>query len=131
VDGDELLKTRCCTSTWIAVGRLGPELNGGFFTLIAVTDSRSCSAPRSTSPASPTTRCTTRILSGGWTASRIGTPEQNPKVYENASPLSHMDRLERPLLVLHARRTCNVPYLHSVRLIDELLKRERAISSRS
>jgi len=38
---------------------------------------------------------------GGWTASRIGTPEQHPDVYANASPLSHMDRLERPLLVLH------------------------------
>ena len=30
---------------------------------------------------------------GGWTASRIGTPEQNPKVYAQASPMSHIDRL--------------------------------------
>src|SRR4051812_8447916 len=60
---------------------------------------------------------------GGWTASRIGTPEQNAKVYANASPLSHVDRLERPLLVLHGTSDVNVPYLHSVRLIDELLKK--------
>jgi len=32
---------------------------------------------------------------GDWTASRIGTPEQKPQVYANASPLSHIDRLER------------------------------------
>ena len=40
-----------------------------------------------------------------------------------ASPLSHVDRLARPLLVLHGTSDVNVPYLHSVRLIDELLKR--------
>ena len=60
---------------------------------------------------------------GGWTASRIGTPEQNPKVYAQASPVSHVDRLERPLLVLHGTADVNVPYLHSVRLMDELLKK--------
>ena len=60
---------------------------------------------------------------GGWTVSRIGTPEQNPKVYAQASPLSHVDRLARPLLVLHGTSDVNVPYLHSVRLIDELLKK--------
>ena len=60
---------------------------------------------------------------GGWTTSRIGTPEQNPKVYAQASPLSHVDRLERPLLVLHGTSDVNVPYLHSVRLMDELLKK--------
>lgn len=34
-----------------------------------------------------------------------------------------MDRLARPLLVLHGTADVNVPYLHSVRLIDELLKK--------
>ena len=60
---------------------------------------------------------------GGWTASRIGTPDENPEVYKKASPLSHVDRLERPLLVLHGTSDVNVPYLHSVRLADELLKK--------
>jgi dipeptidyl aminopeptidase/acylaminoacyl peptidase len=60
---------------------------------------------------------------GHWTESRIGTPEQNPQVYANASPLSHVDRLERPLLVLHGTSDVNVPYLESVRLIDEALKK--------
>jgi len=60
---------------------------------------------------------------GGWTTSRIGTPADSPAVYAQASPVSHVDRLARPLLVLHGTADVNVPYLHSVRLIDELLKK--------
>ena len=47
-------------------------------------------------------------------------------MYANASPLSHIDRLERPLLVLHGTADVNVPYLHSVRLIDEVAKKGRS-----
>jgi dipeptidyl aminopeptidase/acylaminoacyl peptidase len=96
---------------------------GGFFTLLAVTEM-------------PTTfRAAVDVAGvadyamyyedpyhGGWTVSRIGTPEQNPGVYAQASPISHVDRLVRPLLVLHGTADVNVPYLHSVRLIDALLK---------
>jgi dipeptidyl aminopeptidase/acylaminoacyl peptidase len=60
---------------------------------------------------------------GTWTESRIGTPDEHPQVYAQASPLSHVDRLERPLLILHGTADANVPYLHSVRLVDELLKK--------
>ena len=97
---------------------------GGFFTLIAVTDQ-----PKLFRAAVDVAGVVDYAMyyedpyHGGWTASRIGTPEQNPKVYENASPLSHVDRLERPLLVLHGTSDVNVPYLHSVRLIDELMKK--------
>ncbi len=97
---------------------------GGFFTLLAVTEM-------------PTTfRAAVNVAGvadyamyyedpyhGGWTVSRIGTPDQNPAVYAQASPVSHVDRLVRPLLVLHGTADVNVPYLHSVRLIDELLKK--------
>ena len=99
---------------------------GGFFTLLAVTEM-------------PTTyRAAVDVAGvvdyamyyedpyhGGWTASRIGTPEQNPAVYAQASPVSHIDRLVRPLLVLHGTADVNVPYLHSVRLIDEALKKNK------
>ena len=97
---------------------------GGFFTLIAVTDQ-----PKLFRAAVDVAGVVDYAMyyedpyHGGWTASRIGTPEQNPKVYAGASPLSHVDRLERPLLVLHGTSDVNVPYLHSVRLIDELLKK--------
>jgi len=97
---------------------------GGFFTLIAVTDQ-----PKLFRAAVDVAGVVDYAMyyedpyHGGWTASRIGTPAQNPKVYANASPISHVDRLERPLLVLHGTSDVNVPYLHSVRLIDELVKK--------
>ena len=55
---------------------------------------------------------------GGWTTSRIGTPEQNPAVYAQASPLSHVDRLERPLLVLHGTADVNVPCIRCASLMS-------------
>ncbi len=99
---------------------------GGFFTLIAMTDQ-------------PTLfRCGVDVAGvvdyvmyyhdpyhGDWTASRIGTPEENPQVYANASPISHIDRLARPLLVLHGTADVNVPFIESVWLIDEALKKHK------
>ena len=97
---------------------------GGFFTLIAVTDQpKLFRAAVDVAGVADYAMYYEDPYHGGWTASRIGTPEQNPKVYEGASPLSHVDRLERPLLVLHGTSDVNVPYLHSVRLIDELMKK--------
>jgi dipeptidyl aminopeptidase/acylaminoacyl peptidase len=99
---------------------------GGFFTLIAMTDQ-----PR-------LFRCGVDVAGvvdyvmyysdpyhGDWTASRIGTPEEHPDVYKNASPISRIDRLERPLLVLHGTADVNVPFLESVWLMDEALKKHR------
>jgi dipeptidyl aminopeptidase/acylaminoacyl peptidase len=97
---------------------------GGFFTLLAMTDM-------------PTTyRAAVNVAGvadyamyyedpyrGSWTESRIGQPQDNPAVYAQASPLSRIDKLQRPLLVLHGTADVNVPYLHSVRLVDELMKK--------
>jgi len=97
---------------------------GGFFTLIAVTDQ-----PKMFRAAVDVAGVVDYAMyyedpyHGGWTASRIGTPAEHPDVYANASPISHADRLEHPLLILHGTSDVNVPYLHSVRLIDELLKK--------
>jgi acetyl esterase/lipase len=96
---------------------------GGFFTLLAVTEL-------------PTTfACAVDVAGpgdwamyyddpyhGSWTASRIGTPDEHPQVYAQASPVSHVDELVRPLLILHGTADVNVPFLQSVRLVDELLK---------
>jgi dipeptidyl aminopeptidase/acylaminoacyl peptidase len=97
---------------------------GGFFTLIAMTDQ-----PKLFRAGVDVAGVVDYVMyysdpyHGDWTASRIGTPEQNPEVYRNASPLSHIDRLERPLLVLHGTADVNVPFLESVWLMDEALKK--------
>jgi dipeptidyl aminopeptidase/acylaminoacyl peptidase len=97
---------------------------GGFFTLIAMTDQ-----PKLFRAGVDVAGVVDYVMyysdpyHGDWTASRIGTPQQNPQVYAKASPISHIDRLERPLLVLHGTSDVNVPYLESVWLIDEALKK--------
>jgi dipeptidyl-peptidase-4 len=46
-------------------------------------------------------------------------------VYDNASPLAHIGELQRPLLILHGTADINVPFIESVRLIDEALKQKK------
>lgn len=59
---------------------------------------------------------------GGWTTSRIGTPDEHPDVYAKAAPMSHVDQIQHPLLILHGTADVNVPFIHSVLLVDHLLK---------
>jgi len=59
---------------------------------------------------------------GGWTTSRIGTPEEHPDVYAKADPMSHVDQIQHPLLVLAGTADVNVPFVESALLIDHLLK---------
>ena len=97
---------------------------GGFFTLIAMTDQPTLyRAGVNVAGVVDYAMYYEDPYHGGWTRSRIGTPEENPEVYRRASPLSNMTRLERPLLTLHGTADVNVPYLHSVRLVDELLRK--------
>lgn len=99
---------------------------GGFFTLIAVT--RHPQLFRSAVDVAGVVDYAMYYedpYHGSWTASRIGTPEQNPQVYANASPISHIDALQRPLLILHGTADVNVPFIESVRLIDEALKKQK------
>ncbi len=104
--------------------RLGPELRRVLHADRGDRSADDCSAPRWTSPASPTTRCITtiRITAAGPRAASARRTSIR-RCTRSASPVSHIDRLERPLLVLHGTSDVNVPYLHSVRLIDELLKK--------
>ena len=97
---------------------------GGFFTLLAVTQMPTLyRAAVDVAGVADYAMYYGDPYHGGWTESRIGKPEDNPQVYAKASPVSHLDKLARPLLVLHGTADVNVPYLHSVRVIDEALKR--------
>jgi dipeptidyl aminopeptidase/acylaminoacyl peptidase len=99
---------------------------GGFFTLIAMTDQPTLfRAGVDVAGVVDYVMYYSDPYHGDWTESRIGRPEQNPQVYAQASPISHIDRLARPLLVLHGTADVNVPYLESVWLIDEALKKNK------
>ena len=99
---------------------------GGFFTLIAAT--RHPLLFRSAVDVAGVVDYTMYYndpYHGEWTASRIGTPEQSPKVYANASPISHIGQLQHPLLILAGTADVNVPFIETVRLIDEALKHNK------
>jgi dipeptidyl aminopeptidase/acylaminoacyl peptidase len=96
---------------------------GGFFTLLAMTDMPAVyRAAVNVAGVADYAMYYEDPYHGSWTESRIGRPEEHPEVYAQASPISRIGNLEAPLLVLHGTADVNVPYLHSVRLIDELLK---------
>lgn len=58
-----------------------------------------------------------------WTVSRLdGSPAQNPRGYAAASPLDHAGQLQRPLLILAGTADTNVPFLETLRMVDQFLK---------
>jgi dipeptidyl aminopeptidase/acylaminoacyl peptidase len=59
---------------------------------------------------------------GGYATPRIGTPVQNPEGYNVSAPIQHMEKLARPLLVLHGTNDTNVSFVDSLRLFDVLIK---------
>lgn len=58
----------------------------------------------------------------GYTTPRLGTPVENPAVYRESAPINFMEKLARPLLVLHGTNDRNVQFRDSLRLWDVLLK---------
>lgn len=64
---------------------------------------------------------------GPWIKGRMGPPSQNAALYERTAPIARIDRLVRPLMVLHGTADVNVPFLESVRLIDVATKLEKNV----
>lgn len=59
---------------------------------------------------------------GPWVVGRMGTPDENPDVYELAAPANRVERIERPLLMLHGTADVNVEYFESINIADRLLR---------
>jgi dipeptidyl aminopeptidase/acylaminoacyl peptidase len=67
--------------------------------------------------------------SAGYTTPRLGTPVQNPEIYNISAPIQHRDKLARPLLVLHGTNDRNVSFADSLRLFDVLIKLGKSFES--
>jgi dipeptidyl aminopeptidase/acylaminoacyl peptidase len=61
-----------------------------------------------------------------YTNVRLGTAIQNPEGYFAAAPWKHMEKLQRPLLILHGTNDRNVTFHDSLRLIDILSKLDKS-----
>jgi dipeptidyl aminopeptidase/acylaminoacyl peptidase len=59
---------------------------------------------------------------GPWIRARLGRPEDEPDLYVRTSPIHRVDRIVRPLLVMHGTADVNVPFVESLRLVDVLQK---------
>jgi dipeptidyl aminopeptidase/acylaminoacyl peptidase len=116
------------TLSYVDSGRMGVWglSYGGFFTLIAMTEQPTLfKAGVDVAGTADYAMYYRDPYHNDWTEGRLGTPQQNPKIYANASPVSHVDRLARPLLVLHGTADVNVPFLQTVWLMDEALKKNK------
>lgn len=58
----------------------------------------------------------------GWMAERMGTPDENPDLYARGATSTHMDQLQRPLLILAGTADVNVPFWETTLLLDRVLK---------
>jgi dipeptidyl aminopeptidase/acylaminoacyl peptidase len=58
-----------------------------------------------------------------WMHARLGSPEDNPQAYFNASAINFIDKVKAPIMTIQGTNDSNVTFLQSVKLIDELLKR--------
>jgi dipeptidyl-peptidase-4 len=61
----------------------------------------------------------------GYTERYMGTPQENPEGYREGSVLTHVDRLEGDLLLIHGMIDENVHFRHTGRLLTELARANR------
>jgi dipeptidyl aminopeptidase/acylaminoacyl peptidase len=64
---------------------------------------------------------------GPWIRGRMGRPEDDPELFRRTAPIEKVDRIVRPLLVMHGTADVNVPFLESVRLADVALKAGKTV----
>ncbi len=66
-----------------------------------------------------------RLYDTHYTERYLGTPQEDPTVYEAASVLPHVDSLEGRLLVIHGMADDNVLFTNTTTLIDRLTRADR------
>jgi dipeptidyl aminopeptidase/acylaminoacyl peptidase len=60
---------------------------------------------------------------GGTLLGRLGaTPVTNPELYDRSAPVKHLDKIERPLMILQGLNDTNVPLWETIKVIDRLEK---------
>ena len=58
----------------------------------------------------------------GDSSSYMDLPQNNPEGYEAASVLTYARELKRPLLLVHGTADDNVYFMHSLKLVDVLMR---------
>ncbi|MEW6367276.1 MAG: prolyl oligopeptidase family serine peptidase [Acidobacteriota bacterium] len=63
-----------------------------------------------------------RLYTDDYTAQRLGRPVEFPDVYTRTSPITHVNGLADPLLIIHGMQDDNVLFQDTVRLVQKLLE---------
>jgi dipeptidyl aminopeptidase/acylaminoacyl peptidase len=66
----------------------------------------------------------------GFLSTHLGTPEENPDLYRERSPVTHAENLDAPLLLVHGENDPRVPVSQSRRFCDALRDRGLDVSVR-
>ena len=60
---------------------------------------------------------------GGTLLGRLGsTPVTDPEFYDRSAPVKHLDKIERPLMILQGLNDTNVPLWETIKVVDRLEK---------
>lgn len=60
---------------------------------------------------------------GGALLGRLGsTPVTDPEFYDRSAPVKHLDKIERPLMILQGLNDTNVPLWETIKVVDRLEK---------
>jgi dipeptidyl aminopeptidase/acylaminoacyl peptidase len=60
---------------------------------------------------------------GAYTVGRLGTPVFNPEGFEKSAAALHLDKVQRPLFIMHGTNDTNVGFWESLKVFDELEKK--------
>ncbi|MEK7288059.1 MAG: S9 family peptidase, partial [Elusimicrobiota bacterium] len=64
---------------------------------------------------------------GDWYATEMGTPQTEPGLFRDRSPINFIDQIRSPLLIFHGARDTNVPKEESELIYSELKNRGRSV----
>ena len=64
-----------------------------------------------------------RFYDNIYTERYMRTPQENPKGYDENSPLNYVDRIKGKFLIIHGTGDDNVHFQNSVEMIDEMIKK--------
>lgn len=98
---------------------------GGFMSSLAITKGADIfSAAIAVAPVT-----SWRFYDNIYTERFMRTPQENPKGYDDNSPINHVDKLKGKFLIIHGTADDNVHFQNTVLMVDEMIKKNVVFES--
>jgi dipeptidyl-peptidase-4 len=92
---------------------------GGFMSALAIT--QGADVFKAAIAVAPVTSW--RLYDNIYTERFMRTPQENPKGYDEVSPLSHVDKIKGKFLIIHGTGDDNVHFQNSVLMVEEMIQK--------